>query len=52
LEGQALQDIVSRVHLCANGLMLLQELTQAYKMKNEPEVIAAKTGEFWSKTKC
>jgi hypothetical protein len=52
LEGQALQDIDSRSHLCANGLLLLQELVQTYKPKNVPEVLAAKAGEFWSKIKC
>jgi hypothetical protein len=49
LEGQALQDIVSRPHLRANGLLLLQELVQTYKPKNVPEVLAAKAGEFSSK---
>jgi hypothetical protein len=48
LEGQ---DIVSRSHLHANGLLLLQELVQTYKPKNVPEVLAAKAGEFWSKIK-
>jgi hypothetical protein len=48
LEGQALQDIVSRPQLCANGILLLQELVQSYRPKNVPEIIAAKTGEFWS----
>jgi hypothetical protein len=52
LEGQALQDIVSRPHLCANGILLLQELVQSYRPKNVPELIAAKTGEFWSRTNC
>jgi hypothetical protein len=51
LEGQALQDIVSRPHLRANGILLLQELVQSYRPKNVPEIIAAKTGEFWSHTK-
>jgi len=51
LEGQALQDIVSRSHLRANGLLLLHELVQTYKPKNVPEVLAAKAGEFWSKIK-
>jgi hypothetical protein len=51
LEGQALQTIVLRKHLCANGMLLLHELTQTYKPKNVPEVIAAKTGTFWSQTK-
>jgi hypothetical protein len=30
---------------------LLQDFVQTYKPKNIPEVIAAKTGEFWSNTK-
>jgi hypothetical protein len=51
LEGSALQSIVSRKHLRANGLLLLQELTQTYTPKNIPEVIAAKTSEFWGTTK-
>jgi hypothetical protein len=51
LEGQALQSIVSRKHLRVNGVLLLRELVQTYKPKNVPEVIAAKTGEFWSHTK-
>jgi hypothetical protein len=50
LEGQALQSIVLRKHLRANGLLLLRELTQTYKPKHIPEVIAAKTGIFWSQT--
>ena len=51
LEGQPLQDIITRSHLRANGLLLLQELSQTYRPRNVPEVIAAKTGEFWSKMK-
>ena len=51
LEGQPLQDIIARSHLRANGLLLLQELSQTYRPKNVPEVIAMKTGEFWSKMK-
>jgi hypothetical protein len=51
LEGSALQSIVSRKHLRANGLLLLHELTQTYKPKNVPEVIAAKASEFWGATK-
>jgi hypothetical protein len=46
LEGQALQTIVFRKQLRANGILLLQELTQMYRPKNVPEVIAAKTGFF------
>ncbi len=51
LEGSALQGIVSRKHLRANALLLLQELVQTYKPKNVPELIAAKTSEFWGNTK-
>ena len=51
LEGQALQSLVARKHLRANGLLLLREMVQTYKPNNVPEVIAARTGEFWSKTK-
>ena len=51
LEGQVLQNMVSHKHLCADGLALLQELVQTYRPKNVLEVIAAKTGEFWSNTK-
>jgi hypothetical protein len=52
LEGQALQSLVARKHLHTNGLFLLREMVQTYKPKSVPKVIAAKTGEFWSKTKC
>jgi hypothetical protein len=51
LDGIALQSTVSKKYLRANGLLLLQDLVQTYKPKNVPEVIAAKTGEFWSNTK-
>jgi hypothetical protein len=51
LEGQVLQDVVTRSHLCANGILLLQELVQTYRPKHVPEVLAAKVGEFWSQTK-
>jgi hypothetical protein len=51
LEGQALQTIVLRKHLRTNGILLLHELTQTYKPKNVPEVIADKSGTFWSQTK-
>jgi len=46
LEGTALQHVVSRKHLMANGLAVLQDLVHTYKPKNIPEVIAAKTSEF------
>jgi len=51
LEGQAMKNMISRKYLRANGLMLLQELHHMYKPKNVPEVITAKTAEFWSKMK-
>jgi hypothetical protein len=51
LEGSALQNIISRTHLRANGLLLLQELVQTYRPKNVPEVIAAKISQFWGQTK-
>jgi len=51
LEGAVLQNMVSRKHLRADGVSLLHELTQTFRPKNVPEVIAAKTGEFWSNTK-
>jgi hypothetical protein len=51
LEGQALQDMVSRSHLRAKGIQLLQELVRTYKQCKVPEVLVAKAGEFWSKTK-
>jgi hypothetical protein len=35
----------------SNGLLLLQELTKTYKPTNVPEMIAAKTVEFWGHTK-
>jgi hypothetical protein len=52
LEGIASQNIISRTHLRANGVLLLQELVQTYRPKNVPEVIAAKTSQFWGQTKC
>jgi hypothetical protein len=51
LESQVLQHMVSRKHIRGNGLFLLKELVQTYKPRNVPEVVAAKTGEFWSHTK-
>jgi len=51
LEGQAMKNMISRKHLRANGLLLLQELHRMYKPKNVSEVLAAKTVEFWSKLK-
>jgi hypothetical protein len=51
LEGQALQDMVSRSHVHANGILLLRELVQTYRPCKVPEVPAVKAGEFWSKMK-
>jgi hypothetical protein len=51
LKGSALQHMLARKHLCANGVLLLLELHQMYKPKCVPEVIAAKTVEFWGHTK-
>ncbi len=50
LEGQPLQDVITKVHLRANGIQVLQELCQTYRPKNIPEVVALKTSEFWSRT--
>jgi hypothetical protein len=41
LEGSAFQSIVSREHLRANGLLLLQDLVQTYRPKPVPEVLAS-----------
>jgi hypothetical protein len=46
-----MKNMLSRKHLRANGLLLLQELHHMYKPKNVPEVITAKTAELWSKMK-
>jgi hypothetical protein len=51
LEGQVFQDMVARKHLRGNGLLLLTELSQTYRPCPVPEVIAAKTVEFWSTLK-
>jgi hypothetical protein len=47
LEGVALQCIVSRPHLRANGLGVLRDLTQIYKPKNVLGFITAETSAFW-----
>jgi hypothetical protein len=52
LEGSALQHVVSRKYLRGNGILVLQDLVHVYKPKNIPEVIAAKTTEFWGTLKC
>jgi lysophospholipase L1-like esterase len=51
LDGQVLQNMVSRKHLRGNGLHLLGDLVQTYRPKQVPEVIVAKIGEFWSQLK-
>jgi hypothetical protein len=51
LEGVALQNVVSRTHLRANGILLLQDLVYTYRPKHVPEVIAAKTSLFWGNMK-
>jgi hypothetical protein len=51
LEGVAYKNFASRKHLHVNGIHLLQELVQTYKPKNVPEIIAAKTVEFWGSMK-
>jgi hypothetical protein len=43
--------MVAHPHLRGNGILLLQELHQMYKPRCVPEVIAAKTAEFWGHTK-
>jgi len=43
--------MLARKHLRANGILLLHKLHQMYKPKCVPEVIAAKTVEFWGNTK-
>jgi hypothetical protein len=47
LEGSAYKNFISHKHLQANGILLLEELVQTYKPRNVPEMIAAKTVEFW-----
>jgi hypothetical protein len=51
LDGTAYQNFVTWKHLRADGIKLLQELVQTYKPCNVPEVIAAKTVEFWGNTR-
>jgi len=52
LEGSTYKNFVSRKHLHANGVSLLAELVQTYKPCNVPELITAKTVEFWGQMKC
>jgi len=51
LEGTAYKNFVSHKHLHADGIMLLKELVQTYKPRNVPEIVAAKTVEFWGSMK-
>jgi hypothetical protein len=51
LEGQVLQNMVSQKHLRGNGILLLKDLSQTYHPISVPEIIAAKTGEFWTQLK-
>ncbi len=51
LKGQVSQDMVSRKHLRANGLLLLRELNQRYRPSQLPEVTSTKTVEFRSTMK-
>lgn len=43
--------MVSRKHLRGNGILLLNDLVQTYRPTCVPEVMAAKTGEYWSQLK-
>jgi hypothetical protein len=52
LDGSALQHMLAHKHLRANGILLLQDLHQMYTPKAVPELLAAKTAEFWGSTKC
>jgi len=51
LEGQVLQNIVSWKHLRGNGILLLQDLAHTFRPICVPEIIAVKTGEFWTQLK-
>jgi hypothetical protein len=52
LEGTAYKIFVSRKHLRANGILLLEELVQTYKPRKVPEIIVAKTVEFRGQMRC
>ncbi len=43
--------MVSRKHLRGNGILLHNDLVQTSRPTCVPEIIAAKTGEFWSQLK-
>jgi len=51
LEGTALQSIVARSHLHSDGLQVLQDLTATHRPLHVPEIIAAKTVQFWGSTR-
>jgi hypothetical protein len=51
LEGTALQSIVARSHLHSDGLQYLQDLTATHRPLHVPEIIAAKTVQFWGSTR-
>jgi hypothetical protein len=51
LEGPALQSIVAQTHLHSDGLLVLHDLSQTHRPLQIPEVIAAKTVQFWGSTK-
>jgi hypothetical protein len=51
LDGSALQSIVARTHLHSDGLSVLQDLYQTHRPLHIPEIIAAKTVQFWGNMK-
>jgi len=51
LDGSALQSIVARTHLHSNGISVLQDLYQTHRPLHIPEIIAAKTVQFWGNMK-
>jgi len=51
LEGSALQSIVARTHLHSDGISVLHDLYQTHRPLQIPEIIAAKTVQFWGSTK-
>jgi hypothetical protein len=52
LESTALQSIVALFHLHSDGLQVLQDLTATHRPVHVPEIIAAKTVQFWGSTRC
>jgi len=51
LESTALQSIVAQSHLHSDGLQVLQDLTATHRPVHVPEIIAAKTVQFWGSTR-